>query len=57
MYDENRDDWDGQDYIDWIDELHGADIWYPCEVFGDEFDPNDDPMCGFDETDAERDSD
>jgi hypothetical protein len=52
MYDENRDDWDGQDYTDWIDELHCADYWYPNEVF-EEFDPNDDPMCGFDEEEVD----
>lgn len=51
---DGRDDWDGQDYTDWIDELNGADYWYGEEAYDPvEYDPNDDPMCGFDEGDAD----
>jgi len=54
MYDENCDDWDGQDYTDWIDELNCADYWYGEEMYDPiEYDPNDDPMCGFDEGDTD----
>jgi hypothetical protein len=45
--DDGRDDWDGQDYTDWIDEMNCADYWYPNEVF----DTSDDPTSEFTEED------
>lgn len=43
--DEGRDDWDGQDYTDWIDELNCADYWYGEEMYDPvEYSPDDDPL-------------
>ena len=39
------DDMDSEDWVNFIDEMHCTDYWYPC----DDYDPNDDPCCGWDE--------
>ncbi len=43
---------DPGDWIDFIDEYHCPDYWDSCD-----YDPNDDPCCGYDEPDDEDEDD
>lgn len=50
--DKEIDDMDPGDWIDFIDEYHCPDYWDSCD-----YDPNDDPCCGYDEPDDEDEDD
>lgn len=47
-------DMDSYDWVEFIDEYHCPDYWYPIDS---EYDPNDDPCCGYDEVEDYDDDD
>jgi hypothetical protein len=52
-YEDNRDDWDGESWVDFIDEYHCTDYW---TVVDDAWEPGDDDWGIVEEEDDDEDA-